>query len=267
MLRIHGFAAALLLTGCSAEQSPSQSPQPTASSVAEPSPTPSVTPVAARKVEESGDAIDFGYAWPAEAEALPMLRDRLESQLAKDRAEATRMAADDRRGRQADDIPFHSHNFEKNWAITGESEGLLAMVAETYTFTGGAHGNTGYDALLWDKKADREVARDAIFPGAFLTGLTERYCDALDRAREEKRGEPVPEDRDGMFNECPPLANQALAPIDRDDDGRFEAIAILLAPYEAGPYAEGSYELQLPVDAATLAAIPEPYRDAFEASR
>ncbi len=138
---------------------------------------------------------------------------------------------------------------------------------EIYTFTGGAHGNTGYQTLVWDKPRDKEIGRALLLPPRLLDGLTPHYCDMLDQARAEKRGEPVPKDRQGMFNECPALADQALTPLDSDDNDRFDSIGVLIGPYEAGPYAEGSYELELPLDATALAAIPEAYRGQFEVKR
>jgi hypothetical protein len=38
----------------------------------------------------------------------------------------------------------------------------------------------------------------------------------------------------------------------------------LVPPYEAGPYAEGAYEVTLPVSAAVVAAVKGEYRPSFE---
>jgi hypothetical protein len=144
---------------------------------------------------------------------------------------------------------------------------LLALSAEIYAFTGGAHGNTGYQTLVWEKQQDKEIGRVILFPKRVIDGLTSRYCDMLDQARAERRGEPVPKGSKEMFDVCPPLGDQALTPVDGNNNGRFDAVGVLIGPYEAGPYAEGTYELELPIDAATLAAIPEAYRDQFEVKR
>jgi hypothetical protein len=45
----------------------------------------------------------------------------------------------------------------------------------------------------------------------------------------------------------------------------FDRIGFLIAPYNAGPYAEGSYEVTLPVTAAVVAAAKPEYRAAFVA--
>ncbi|MBE7248930.1 MAG: hypothetical protein INR63_28630, partial [Actinomycetospora chiangmaiensis] len=129
--------------------------------------------------------------------------------------------------------------------------GLLALSAETYSFTGGAHGNTGYRALLWDRKRGQPVAFQALFASwpRTLARLTRAFCPALDAERAKRRGAPV--DKADMFGECPKLADQTLLP-GGVRGGRFTAVRVLIGPYEAGPYAEGTYELVLPLDPALV---------------
>ena len=95
--------------------------------------------------------------------------------------------------------------------------------------------------------------------------LTQRWCDALNKAREEKRGEPV--GGEGMFNDCPKLSEIAIVPTDKDKNGRFERLILTASPYVAGPYVEGSYEIDLPVTPDLIAALKADYRDSFEAGQ
>ena len=44
---------------------------------------------------------------------------------------------------------------------------------------------------------------------------------------------------------------------------RFDRIGLLAAPYVAGAYAEGSYEVTLPVTPKVLAAVKPEYKAAF----
>ena len=43
----------------------------------------------------------------------------------------------------------------------------------------------------------------------------------------------------------------------------FDRIGFQIAPYEAGPYAEGTYEITLPVDGAVMRALKPQYRASF----
>jgi hypothetical protein len=55
---------------------------------------------------------------------------------------------------------------------------------------------------------------------------------------------------------------EVLVPV--SSDGKLiDAIKVVIAPYSAGPYAEGNYEVRLPVDAAMRKAIKTEYQDAF----
>ena len=47
------------------------------------------------------------------------------------------------------------------------------------------------------------------------------------------------------------------------DGQALDAIRILIAPYNAGPYAEGSYVIDLPIDTATLATVKPAWKGAF----
>ena len=47
----------------------------------------------------------------------------------------------------------------------------------------------------------------------------------------------------------------------------FDRIGIWYGPYVAGPYAEGAYELDFPVDARVLAAVKPEYEAAFSQAR
>ena len=68
-----------------------------------------------------------------------------------------------------------------------------------------------------------------------------------------------------MFDECPKLDEIALVPTDKDGNGRFERLILTASPYVAGPYAEGSYEIELAITPDVLTALKADYRESFEA--
>ena len=119
-------------------------------------------------------------------------------------------------------------------------------------YTGGAHAIPA-NGLLWDRQRPRK-SKPPIFaePANMDRLLTQRWCDALNKAREEKRGEPV--GGGGMFDECPKLSEIAIVPTDKDKNGRFERLVLTASPYVAGPYVEGSYEIDLAVTPDMIAA-------------
>ena len=211
-----------------------------------------------------GELLEFAYDWPEEATAIPALRQRFERERAAENRQAIADAREDQRQRPPE-VEFIGHSYSKSWASMGQSPRLLSLAAELYTFTGGAHGNTSWDAIVWDRRAGRQIPASGLFakPAAFQA-LSRPYCTALDEQRAEKRGESLPLSGDDWLIRCPSLAKQAVVPVDTDENGRFDTFRVLIAPYEAGPYVEGSYEVDVPVTPAIRASLRPEYRADFD---
>jgi hypothetical protein len=231
------LALMLLLAACSAE-----APEPTQNKAAKPAPA---APAKERLIEENSDLLQFTYGWPAEAAAIPKLVALFEAEMAKQRAEAIEMAKDDKADRTAEN-PFNGHYFSKVWKTYGKGRRLLSLGASVENFTGGAHGNMNFDAVLWDGEASEKLQPAQLFsdPAAAFQLMSRVFCERLDRERAERRGEELPLHGTDWMVECPPLAEQVVVPLDRDDRV-FESMLVLVPPYTAGPYAEGSYEMEI----------------------
>lgn len=216
--------------------------------------------------ERETKSFAFSYAYPAEAAALPGLAKMLEGDREKALAELKQQTAEAQKDAADNDYPFNPHMLGISWKVTGESTELLAMVGEISSFSGGAHGNTGYEALIWDKTTNRRIALDAVFTdmAAALAAIRQPYCDALNADRAERRGEyaGAPDD---MFNACPPFSDLVLVPF-ASGDGGFDRIMIIAAPYVAGPYVEGAYEISVALPEASIERIKPEYRTAFTAT-
>lgn len=219
------------------------------------------------KIDRSGKALEFTYAWPAQAAAVRRLDQRFRADAAKEYRRALALARLDQKqyrdqGR-ASVRDFHL----RTWTTAGQTRRLLSLQGQLSTYTGGAHPNTGYHALLWDRKLGRTMNMSALFarPGD-LTSLTRAaYCKALDKERLKRRqGVAVAL---AEFDECPKYSELAISPVDGDKDGRFDALDLVASPYGAGPYVEGAYSIRLPVARRLIAALKPQYRASFEAQR
>lgn len=254
------LSSLLLLAACS----PEAAPEATNQAAPAPTATPSVIAPKAFAYDEQNDLIEFHYGWSAEAAAVPQLVERFRANMAKVKAELLAGARADKSSREAQGFDFNQHSSSTEYETAGQSARLLSLRVEAGGYSGGAHGNSGTVALLWDRPAAREIKVQDLFaaPANMSRLLTQRWCDALNKAREEKRGEPV--GADGMFDECPPLSDLAIIPADTDDDGMFEKLLLVASPYVAGPYVEGSYEIELAMTPDLRAALKEEYRPSFE---
>lgn len=255
--RIALAALPLLLAACGAADGGNEA----AAGAAEPP----AAPADARLIEERGNLLEFAYGWPAEAAAQPELAALLERLAGEARQAAMREAEEDHGLRGAGDSVF-AHSYRRAWQAAGRTPRLLSLSAEVSTFTGGAHPNLTYDGLLWDRQADAAVTLGDLVTNAALPPVPiDEYCATLDTQREEKRGEPVgPGAPDDWMTACPALGEQVLVPADTDGNGRFDRLRVLIPPYEAGPYAEGSYVIELPFDPAWRRALRPEYAESFE---
>jgi hypothetical protein len=212
---------------------------------------------------EKTGLLEFLYAWPAEAAAVPAIEAKFRKDMETGRADALKMAEEDRKSAQQSGFPFHAHSLETRWTVAADTPRFLSLQSSRYTYTGGAHGMTGYDALLWDKARKRETSIRAVMtsPAAFAEAIHDRFCDGLDKARTKKRGGPIMRG-DDPFTQCIDPMKEVLVPV--SSGGKLiDAIKVVIAPYSAGPYSEGTYEVALPVDAAIRKAIKTEYQDAF----
>jgi hypothetical protein len=218
-------------------------------------------------VKHDSKALDFTYAWPSEAAAIPALDRRFRADMANAYRKALSGAREDQKIYREQGREDIGDLYSMTWTTAGETPRLLSLQNELSTFTGGAHPNTSYGALLWDRKLNREVATDALFrrPAEFGAVTRPAYCKALHAERNQRReGEKLdlPE-----FNACPKASELAISPVDSNGNGRFDRIAFVASPYTAGPYAEGEYDISVPVTARLVTALKPEYRGSFEAQR
>jgi hypothetical protein len=251
---------AIRLAACS-----QSAPEPANDSkAAEPTSRPTAPRPNAFAYDEKNELIDYHFGWSAEVAAVPQLVDRFKATMEKDKAELLASAKADKAEREKQDYPFNSYSSSTDYKTAGQSNRLLSVSVDVANYTGGAHGNYGTGGLLWDRAQNKQIAIADLFAAVqnMHRLLTQRWCDALNKAREEKRDEPV--GGDGMFDECPKLDEISIIPTDKNGNGKFDRLLLVADPYVAGPYVEGSYEIELPVTGNLIAALRSEYRESFE---
>jgi Deacetylase PdaC len=219
------------------------------------------------KVVRDTPALDFSYVWPAEAVAIPALDLRFYTEAKKALTEAQANAREDQQLAKQQKRDFNQHDYSMQWTTAGQTPRLLSLQRELGTFEGGAHPNTVYGSLLWDRSLKREIKIDSLFlrPGAFAAVTRTRYCAALNAERNKRReGEKLDL---AEFNACPKYSELAIALVDKNKNGHFDTIDFVASPYTAGPYVEGEYSITVPVTSQLIAGIKPEYRNSFERQR
>lgn len=222
----------------------------------------------ARDEKVSNDLYEFEYAYPAAAAGVPDLRAWLDADLDKRRGELIAEAKEQREDRKANDFPYHPLGYWATWKVVTDLPGWLSLSGSVSTYEGGAHPNHGFDSLVWDRQANMRREPDDLFTSeaALSRVIRADFCRELDKQRAKKRGEPVPPGSDDPFDECIDPVKSTLI-LGSSNGKAFDRLGILVAPYEAGPYAEGAYEVTLPVTDAVLAMVKPEFRAAFAKAR
>lgn len=260
--------AAIVLAGCSA-QTPLEAdsaPAPDQAAASTP-PNPSAPGAAAAVTFENNDqrgeyAREFAYTWPAAVSGVPQLvsrfsaeRDAALAEQKEDFASALREFADQ------DCVGCINRGYAKDWAVVADLPRFLSLSATVYAFTGGAHPNGTYDALVWDREAGKALAAADFFTSeaALQQALGARWCAGLRKERTKRLEEDYGED---PTFPCPPIKDLVVLPGSAGKQA-FDRIGLLAAPYVAGSYAEGGYEVTLPVTKEVIAAVKPEYRAYF----
>lgn len=217
--------------------------------------------------EKNGGSRDFAYRWPAAVSAHSELVAMLEAErgqtLAEQKSEWDAALADS----PEDCVSCKSRSFEKSWEVVADLPHWLSLSSDMSVYTGGAHGMYGTDGLLFDKQARaiRQPLDLFVSPAALQQAVEARWCAALDREREQRRGEPV-DPSDELFGGCPGIGELTVL-LGSSNGQTFDRIGLIAGPYVAGSYAEGAYEVTLPVDEAMLASVKPEYREDFSIPR
>lgn len=266
------LAFAILTAACSkeAQETPATlasegTPVPT---VAAPSEAGAAVPGAARHDKQSNDLFEFDYAYPAEAGAIPDLKKQLDADLARQKTELVKNAREQQAESKKEGFPFNPLGNWIAWKVVTDLPGWLSLSADVSNYQGGAHPNHGFDALVWDRQADRRREPLDLFTskGALSRAIRQDFCAALNRERAKRRGEPVKAGSTAEFDQCIDPAESTVI-LGSSNRQAFDRIGVLVAPYAAGPYAEGDYEVTLPVTDAVLSAVKPEFRSAFAARR
>jgi hypothetical protein len=221
-------------------------------------------PVTRQTAIRESPLLDFEYSWPEAISSAAQLVDRLKQDLSGTYDEALNEARENKVQTEKVSAPFHQNHFRRIWALEGQTPRLISLVANTGAFTGGAHPNHTSSALLWERDAGKEIKLGELFASAerFEKLVRPRFCKLIDAERLKRReGETL----DGEFSKCPAFSELTVAPADTNGSGRFDSVQLIADPYIAGPYAEGSYEIAVPVSAELVAQVRPEYRTDFEA--
>jgi hypothetical protein len=223
----------------------------------------------ARKIEgKDGASLEFSFQWPAQVSA----EKELAKQLDAEREERFAVSKDEWESSVADCPPeavsCRTYSYANEYQVIADLPRFLSLSNSLSTYTGGAHGLYGKGSQVWDRESDSLIDPETMFTSqaALEQAVGAKACAALDRERHKRRGEAIDGPGGEWPNNCPGM-NETTLFLGSSNGKTFDRLGLYYGPYVAGPYAEGEYEINLPVDAAVIAAVKPEFASAFSMKR
>ncbi|MFN4068773.1 MAG: DUF3298 domain-containing protein [Brevundimonas aurantiaca] len=139
--------------------------------------------------------------------------------------------------------------YEKTIAFDpgAETGKLFSLVRTDFEYTGGAHPNTSFSAVLWDKAMKKRLGFADLFrPGADLSGLNKALCDAANAAKQARSPGSETATPDGKMWTCPKAVSTPFVLAPSTTPGKAGGVVFLIGAYQIGPYSDGPYRLAVP---------------------
>lgn len=273
MTNIHRYRAialalsgALIFTACSEKKDTSA--EKAAAATVPGAPPGGAADIAAKNapasdVKEKNDLVEFAYSYPSEAAQIPKLAAWLDNDRATKRDALVTAARRDQEAAEKEGFPYHAHSHLQKWQRVTATRRFLSLSAEIETYMGGAHGMQSFDTLIWDRNHAAQIKPLDMFSSgeAFDKAVNDDLCAAIEREK-AARGIEWVRGGDDPFGKCPSASAQTLWL--GSSDGRYlDRLTIAIGPYEIGPYAEGSYKINLPMSAALVNVVKPDYARDF----
>lgn len=217
-------------------------------------------------VDEQNALYHFTYNVPQQAAKDPDLGAYFTQDIAAKRRELAMTANEGAAAAKEYGAEFSPYQSRTEIAVVADLADWLSLSRTTYEFTGGAHGTSVLDAVLWNKKRKKIVPAAALFTSddAINTAVREKFCAALDRERARRRDEPITR-TSSWPNNCLDPSKEAAMLLGSGAKVRFDRVGFVVPAYGAGPYSEGAYEITLDIGPAIMAAVRPEYRAYFAA--
>jgi hypothetical protein len=159
-----------------------------------------------------------------------------------------------------------SNPYEKSIAFApgAETAKLVSLARTDFEFTGGAHPNTSFASVIWDKTTNKRLGFADLFrPGADLAVLDKALCAAANAAKQARSPGSEAATLDGKMWTCPKAVSTPFFLTPGSTPGKAGGVTFLMGPYQIGPYSDGPYWIALP-QSAFRALLNPAYADQFD---
>lgn len=154
-------------------------------------------------------------------------------------------AKSDRAHIAGEGFPNPAYEHELTWSLAASNPRLVSLKGSWFSYTGGAHPNSGSNSLTWDTNLGQAINRSELFKpqGPADAAVQKALCDGIGQARIAKG---VPPESDPGTWPCPKWRDVELVLVASTTPGKLGGVDFLFDPYAIGSYAEGPYEVVVP---------------------
>ncbi|MDR0181598.1 DUF3298 and DUF4163 domain-containing protein [Lysobacter arvi] len=154
---------------------------------------------------------------------------------------------------------------------------VVAVAADGSSYTGGAHGAPLIARFVWLPKQNRMLTAQQLIPApSGWTAISDYVREQLHAALSQRvdADDLPPEERAEVVKNASKMIDDGTQPDPSDfalfepiaaPDGRLAGLRFVFAPYQVGPYSDGTQTVEVPVDVLLPHLAPE-YRPLFAAA-
>lgn len=148
---------------------------------------------------------------------------------------------------------FHPHALDTHWRLSFDSTRIISLSAETYWDGGGAHPNTSFASLVWDKGTSKPVPINALFAKgkskAGLQAVAQYAMRAWQKIYTKRSGQRPDANmqemaKDGIQPDAQHLATYVLT--HAKGETRANGILLLYGAGEVWPHVVGNFLIPVP---------------------
>lgn len=268
-------AIALALTACKREPEPPA----TAGAPGAPAPvaapgTPAAETARLQDVSETTSDYIIGISYQVQAERYPGLAAELKKYADAARADLVEAAKARNQPGGATSAPY---DLSLSFTELMDSPRVVAVAADGSSYTGGAHGAPLIARFVWLPEQNRMLTARELIPSPAgwnavsgfvreqLHSALSQRVDADDLPPEERKA--VVENATRMIDDGtqPDPADFALFEPMAAPDGNLAGLRFVFAPYQVGPYSDGTQTVEVPADVLLPFVAPE-FRALFSSS-
>ncbi len=257
----------LALAACQRDPAPATTP---AATLSDPVAMPAApAPTVLQDVVEHDPRYIIGISYPQVANQHPGLAAELKRYADAARAELMQAVA----GLGANK-PSAPYDLSLAFSEIASTPQLVAVAADGSSYTGGAHGNPLIARFVWLPQQDKRLTAAELVPAAQgWRDISAHVREQLHAALSQRvdADELSPADRADVIKTAGKMIDEGTAPEPANFDqfepvlsreGKLIALRFVFAPYQVGPYADGTQTVEVPAD-VLLPHIAPAYRGLF----